>query len=104
MVRVWTPLPAAFRGFELHPDDEKDPYSFRIDGKRFGIDSVRIVFAPEASGQTRLSFDLMPIAVRRRLDGERCQLAKRVAGAIGIAGAATLAAGRHKRSAMVYRE
>jgi len=98
MVRAWSPLPAAFRGFELHPDDEMDPYSFRIDGRRFGIDSARIVFAPEAGGRTRLSFDLMPIAVQRRLDGERFQLFKRVVGGLGIAGAAALAAGGRKRS------
>jgi len=94
MVRVWSPLPAAFRGFELHPDDEKDPYSFRIDGKRFGIGSARVVFAPEAGGHTRLSFDLMPIAVRRRVDGEHFQLVKRVVGGIGVAGALALALGR----------
>src|SRR5215469_567761 len=98
MVRVWSPLPAAFRGFELHPDDEKDPYSFRIDGKRFGIDSARVVFAPDDSGQTKLSLDLMPIAVRRRVDSKRFQLAKRVVGGIGIAGAAALAARRRSRS------
>jgi hypothetical protein len=31
MVRALTPMPALYRGFPLHPDDEQDPYVFRLD-------------------------------------------------------------------------
>ena len=45
MARVLTPIPAAYRGFELHPDDEEDPYVFRVDLSRFGIVTSRVVFS-----------------------------------------------------------
>ena len=34
MVRTLSPIPALYRGFELHPDDEEDPYVFRLDLSR----------------------------------------------------------------------
>ncbi len=44
-LRVLMPIPVAYRGFPLHPDDRHDPYVFRIDLSRFGIGTARIVFS-----------------------------------------------------------
>lgn len=44
MIRLLTPVPALYQGFPLHPDDENDPYAFRIDLSRFGMSTVRLVF------------------------------------------------------------
>jgi CubicO group peptidase (beta-lactamase class C family) len=90
MVRVLTPVPAGYRGFVLHPDDEADPYVFRIDLSELGIGSGRIVFTPDRErGRTRLSFDLFPVSLRRRpATGRRRWLA---GGALGLAAAGTAA-------------
>jgi CubicO group peptidase (beta-lactamase class C family) len=50
MLRVLTPVPALYRGLPLHPDDHTDPYVFRLDLSRFGMSTVRLVFAHEAGG------------------------------------------------------
>ena len=47
MLRVLTPVPAVYPGFALHPDDENDPYVFRIDVSRFGLGTLRVVFTHE---------------------------------------------------------
>jgi CubicO group peptidase (beta-lactamase class C family) len=52
MVRVLTPIPALYRGLPLHPDDETDPYIFRLDTSKFGMPTVRIVFGHEVGGGT----------------------------------------------------
>jgi CubicO group peptidase (beta-lactamase class C family) len=44
-----TPIPG-LRGFPLYPDDEDDPYVFRVDLSRFGIGTVRVVFSAETGG------------------------------------------------------
>jgi CubicO group peptidase (beta-lactamase class C family) len=50
MLRVLTPIPAVYSGFALHPDDENDPYAFRIDVSQFGLGTLRIVFTHEPGG------------------------------------------------------
>jgi CubicO group peptidase (beta-lactamase class C family) len=47
MLRALSPIPATYKGFPLHPDDEKDPYVFRIDLSRYGIGTARVVFSRE---------------------------------------------------------
>ena len=37
MIRFLSPIPALYRGFLLHPDDDRDPYVFRIELPWFGI-------------------------------------------------------------------
>jgi CubicO group peptidase (beta-lactamase class C family) len=54
MLRVLTPVPALYRGFPLHPDDETDPYVFRLDLSRFGMPAVRLVFGHEAGTGTKV--------------------------------------------------
>ncbi|MGZ4621307.1 MAG: serine hydrolase domain-containing protein [Blastococcus sp.] len=52
LLRVLSPVPAALRGFALHPDDPADPYVFRIDLTRFGLDTMRVVFSRDGAGAT----------------------------------------------------
>jgi hypothetical protein len=47
MLRGLSPVPTLYRGFPLHPDDDKDPYVFRIDLSEFGIGTGRVVFRRE---------------------------------------------------------
>jgi hypothetical protein len=66
MVRALSPLPALYRGFELHPDDGHDPYVFRLDLSAYGMGSGRMVFSQNACGETdRLHFELMPITLTK---------------------------------------
>jgi CubicO group peptidase (beta-lactamase class C family) len=59
MVRVLTPVPALYRGLALHPDDERDPYLFRLDLSELGMSTVRIAFVREAgAGVTAMHTDL----------------------------------------------
>jgi CubicO group peptidase (beta-lactamase class C family) len=64
-IRVLSPIPAALGGFELHPDDEHDPYVFRIDMSRFGMGSGRIVFST-GGGRTRAHLDMLPVSLARK--------------------------------------
>jgi CubicO group peptidase (beta-lactamase class C family) len=45
MVRLLTPVPALYRGLPLVPDDDADPYVFRLDLSQFAMPPVRVVFA-----------------------------------------------------------
>jgi len=51
MVRVLTPIPALYRGLELHPDDSTDPTVFRLDLRPFGMSLVRVVFGAGPDGR-----------------------------------------------------
>ena len=51
MVRLLTPVPALYRGLPLQPDDETDPYVFRLDLSAYGMASVRLVFAGVVEGR-----------------------------------------------------
>lgn len=67
MVRLWNPIPALFRGFVLHSDDETDPYVFRIDLSDWGMGSGRLIFTPGAGAtRARVHFDLLPMSLERR--------------------------------------
>ena len=59
MIRLLTPVPALYRGLPLQPDDETDPYVFRLDLSQFGMASVRVVFAGVVDGRaTAIHTDL----------------------------------------------
>jgi CubicO group peptidase (beta-lactamase class C family) len=61
MLRPLTPIPALYRSLPLHPDDEKDPYVFRIDLSAFGIGTIRVVFSGQpGAGATAFHVDLAP--------------------------------------------
>jgi CubicO group peptidase (beta-lactamase class C family) len=50
MLQSLSPIPAAYRGFQLHPDDRADPYAFRIDLSKYGLNTARVVFSRDPSG------------------------------------------------------
>jgi hypothetical protein len=66
-LRALSPIPAAYRGFALHPDDGKDPHVFRIDLSQYGLGTARIVFSgePEA-GTIRIHTDMFPLSLRKQ--------------------------------------
>ena len=69
--RLWlrglSPVPPVYRGFPLHPDDEQDPYAFRVDLAALGLGSFRVVFSPGTPGRaTTLHLDLMPLTLRQQ--------------------------------------
>lgn len=51
------PVISGLRGFPLSPDDEGDPYVFRVDLSRLGIGIVRVVFSAE-TGAPATAFHL----------------------------------------------
>jgi CubicO group peptidase (beta-lactamase class C family) len=69
MIRALTPIPALYRGLPLHPDDEDDPYAFRLDLSGFRISTVRVVFGRDlGSGRAAIHADLggQPLTLVRR--------------------------------------
>jgi CubicO group peptidase (beta-lactamase class C family) len=67
MARGLSPIPALLEGFRLHPDDEDDPYAFRIDLTGFGLGTARVVFSRDLpSRTTALHLDLMPLSLHKR--------------------------------------
>ena len=67
MVRVLSPMPALYRGFPLHPDDDADPYVFRLDLSEVRDGTGRVVFSREPRvGTTTLHLDLAPLSLVRR--------------------------------------
>jgi CubicO group peptidase (beta-lactamase class C family) len=97
-LRALSPVPAAYRGFPLHPDDGKDPYVFRIDLSQHGLGTARIVFSrePEA-GTTRIHTDMFPLSLRKQPATKNPRLW--VTGALGVlAVAATTMALWRRRS------
>jgi CubicO group peptidase (beta-lactamase class C family) len=74
MLRVLTPIPALYRGVPLYPDDETDPYVFRLDLSAFGMPAVRLVFAHDEEDSTKLvhtDLGSQPISFHRRSATER---------------------------------
>ena len=66
-LRVLSPMRALYRGFPLHPDDDKDPYAFRVDLSEFGIGTARILFSCEpGASASALHFDLLPLSLQKR--------------------------------------
>jgi CubicO group peptidase (beta-lactamase class C family) len=65
-LRAVHPIPALYRGFPLYPDDDQDPYAFRIDLAEFGVGSARVVFSRDPAGQTWIHLDLAPMSLRKQ--------------------------------------
>jgi CubicO group peptidase (beta-lactamase class C family) len=80
MIRLLTPIPAVYRGFPLHPDDDADPYVFRLDLSRFGMPTVRLVFdVDDGDGPAAMHTDLggQPISLYRASSDVRLRRAGR---------------------------
>lgn len=66
-LRVLGPVPSLLKGLRLHPDDNNDPYVFRIDLARFGLGTARIVFnRKRGAGTTALHLDVFPLTLEKR--------------------------------------
>jgi CubicO group peptidase (beta-lactamase class C family) len=101
MLRVLTPMPALYAGLPLHPDDQQDPYVFRLDLSRFGMATFRVVFSREARvGTTTAHADLggQPLSLVRRPATWRRPRAW-LTGAFGALAVATTARAVRRRSA-----
>jgi CubicO group peptidase (beta-lactamase class C family) len=95
MFRGLTPVPALYRGFVLHPDDDNDPYVFRID---LGLTTSRVVFSHQpGTGTTAAHLDLMPLSLHKQpATTNPRRWATGALGALAVATTAT-AARRHSR-------
>jgi hypothetical protein len=93
MARLLTPVPLLYRGLPLHPDDELDPYVFRLDLTRLRMATVRVVFSRETGvGVTAAHADLggQPLSlVRRRASRTWRTWLPRAVGALAVLGAAS---------------
>jgi CubicO group peptidase (beta-lactamase class C family) len=71
MIRALTPVPSLYRGAALHPDDDRDPYVFRLElsGSGSGSSTVRIVFGRDVASDTA--------AIYADLGGQPLSLVKR---------------------------
>lgn len=66
MVRALSPIPALARGFLLHPDDEQDPYVFRVELPWLGIGTGRVVFSRDPGGSvTALHLEFAPLSFEK---------------------------------------
>jgi CubicO group peptidase (beta-lactamase class C family) len=102
MIRALTPVPALYRGLRLHPDDEDDPYIFRLDLSGFGLGTVRIVFGRDVGSDTAaIHADLggQPLAlIRRPAEGRARAPLTAALGALLVAAAARSVIRRRQRS------
>ena len=100
MMRYLSPLPALYRGFLLHPDDDQGPYVFRIDVSTFGIDTGRVIFSREPGvGTTAVHLDFGPLSFQKQPDIKNPRLwATGALGALAVATAATAVRQRRRRS------
>ena len=99
-LRVRTPIPPLWRGFQLHPDDPVDPNVFRIDPTAFGMSTVRAVFGRDAQARVEaLYVDLpgQPLTLVRRTPSEGTR-ARSVAAVGALALAVALVRSRRTRS------
>ena len=100
-LRCLSPVPSAYRGFPLRPDDEKDPYVFRIDLSEFGIGTARVVFSGDSeTGMTAVHLDLLPMSARKQPASTNPRLW--VTGAMAI-GTAAIAARRLRQASVPAR-
>jgi hypothetical protein len=102
MLRVLTPLPALYRGLLLHPDDEDDPYVFRLDLAPFGMAVARLVFRQAAGAGTRVvhtDLSSQPLSLYKQPDLRLPRWGiTGAAGALALAGAVTIVRrGRSRR-------
>ncbi len=96
-LRLLSPIPALYRGFALHPDDEKDPFVFRIDASKFEIGTTRVIFSREPRrGTMRVHLEVMPLSLEKRPASKNPRLW--ITGALGaLALAASVVAVRRRR-------
>jgi CubicO group peptidase (beta-lactamase class C family) len=91
MVRFLSPIPALYRGLPLHPDDDEDPYVFRVALPWFGIGTGRVVFSREAGvGTTAFHLDFAPMSFEKQSATKNPRLwVTGALGALAVAAAVT---------------
>jgi hypothetical protein len=105
MIRALTPIPTLRRGLPLHPDDETDPYVFRLDLSGSGMSSIRVVFGRDtASDSAAIHADLggQPLSLIRRPNAGRSRpwlTASLAALAVGVATRPARRRGRRSKEA-----
>jgi hypothetical protein len=101
MVRLRTPVPVPCGGLPLEPDDEDDPYVFRLDSTRFGMPPVRVAFSRDVAGRvTAAHTDLggQPWSLTRRRDaGSDRRWLSPMLGVVAAAGVITELRRRRRR-------
>ena len=100
-IRLLSPLPALYRGFELHPDDPADPDVFRVDLGAFGLPTARILFSHDAGRPARaVHVDIFPASLLRGAgpDGPVGLGARARIVGLGVALGAAVAVGRRRRT------
>ena len=97
-IRFLSPIPALYRGFPLHPDDDKDPYVFRIEFPWFGMGTCRVIFSQKTGvGTTAAHLDFAPLSFQKQPAAKNPRLwATGALGALAV-GATVLAAQRLRR-------
>jgi CubicO group peptidase (beta-lactamase class C family) len=93
MLRALSPIPAVHRGLALHPDDERDPYVFRIDLSEFGLGTARVVFSREPGvGTTAVHLEFAPALMSFDKQPATKNPRPWATGALGVVAAASTAA------------
>jgi hypothetical protein len=95
-----TPIPALYKGFPLHPADEKDPYIFALDFSEWGMGAIHVVFSRDpGTGATALHLDFQPLSLHKQpaRTNPRVWITRGI-GALGVIAAAG-AARRHSTRA-----
>jgi CubicO group peptidase (beta-lactamase class C family) len=81
-------VPTLYRGFPLHPDDENDPYIFRIDFSRLGMGTSRVIFSREAGAGMAAVLEFMPLPLRKQPASKNPRLWATAALAVAASGIA----------------
>jgi CubicO group peptidase (beta-lactamase class C family) len=97
-LRALSPIPALNRGLALHPDDERDPYVFRIDLSGLGLGTARVVFGREPGvGTTAVHLEFAPALMSFDKQPATKNPRPWVTGALGAVAAATTATAVRRR-------
>jgi CubicO group peptidase (beta-lactamase class C family) len=99
VLQLLTPVPALLAGLPLRPDDEDDPYVFRVDLGRFGLPTARVVFTHDGAAASAMHLDIFPMSLRRVPPRSASAPRSRALAAMGIAIAASSAAATGRRVA-----
>jgi hypothetical protein len=90
MLRPETPIPGLRRTFQLHPENDNDPYVFRIDLSDFGIGTSRVIFSRDDREETKafhLDFALMSFDKQAAIKNPR----RWITGALAVGAASAIA-------------
>jgi CubicO group peptidase (beta-lactamase class C family) len=100
MFRFLSPVPALYKGWALHPDDDRDPQVFRIDLSEYGMGVPRVVFGRAPGGRAgAVHLGWMPVSLHQQPDATNPRrLLARALGSLGVAAAGVAMRRRRRRS------